>query len=133
MKKLWQKNVKNNKLVDQYCFKDGAVFDNDLIESDVYGSIAHSQALVKLKVITKKESMEIVKILKEILALKKVNKFTVDFNDEDVHTKIENCLIKKLGDLGKKIHTARSRNDQILVDLRLYTKEKLFEIAYKTI
>lgn len=133
MKKLWQKKVKNDKLVDQYCFEEGAAIDNNLIEADVYGSIAHSQALVKLKVITKKESIKIVNTLKEILVLKKVGKFTVNFSDEDVHTKIENYLIKKLGNLGGKIHTARSRNDQILVDLRLYTKEQLFKIAFKAL
>jgi len=125
MKKLWQKNTNSNKLVDEYCFGEGVTLDNNLIEEDVYGSIAHAHALVKLKIITQGELLKLKKVLTEILSLKNKGIFVVEQGDEDIHTKIENYLVEKLGDLGKKIHTGRSRNDQVLVDLRLYSKKQL--------
>ncbi|MBI4973950.1 argininosuccinate lyase [Candidatus Roizmanbacteria bacterium] len=130
MKKLWQKDEKDSsKLVEDYCFSDGVALDNNLVNHDVYGSIAHTCALAKLKIITNLELEKLVKCLKEIIDLNKKGKFIVTGGDEDVHTKVEKYLTEKLGDLGKKIHTARSRNDQIAVDMRLYTKEELLNIA----
>lgn len=130
MKKLWQKDEKNgSKLVEDYCFSDGVVLDNNLVIHDVYGSIAHAHALEKLKIITNQELEKLIRCLKEIIILNKKGGFIVTGGDEDVHTKVENYLTEKIGDLGKKIHTARSRNDQIAVDMRLYTKEELLNIA----
>lgn len=125
MKKLWQENIEVNKLVEHYCFSEGVALDNNLIKEDVYGSIAHAQALKELKIINEEETKKLIKTLKEILKLKETGKFVIGEGDEDVHTKVENYLTEKLGEIGKKIHTARSRNDQIAVDLRLYTKEQL--------
>lgn len=129
MKKLWEKDIKANKQVEHYCFSEGVVLDNNLIKEDVYGSIAHAQALKKLKIITDDETKKLTETLKEILKLVEAGKFVVGKDDEDVHTKVENYLTKKLGETGKKIHTARSRNDQIAVDLRLYTKKQLLDTA----
>lgn len=130
MKKLWQKGSQNSsKIVEDYCFSDGVMLDNNLVAHDVYGSIAHAQALVKLKIITHQEFEKLIHYLKEIIILNKKGEFIVTGGDEDVHTKVENYLTEKIGDLGKKIHTARSRNDQIAVDMRLYTKEELLNIA----
>ena len=129
MKKLWQKDIKNKKIVDEYCFGEGVVLDNQLVKYDVLGSMAHAQALKKLGVINKEETKKLTETLKEILKLVETKKFIVDAGDEDVHTKVENYLTEKLGELGKKIHTARSRNDQVLVDLRLYSKDQLLLIA----
>lgn len=130
MKKLWQKDKKNgSKLVEDYCFSDGVVLDNNLVSFDVYGSIAHAHALVKLKIITQFEFKKLFLCLKEIIDLNKKGEFIVRGEDEDVHTKVEKYLTEKLGNLGKKIHTARSRNDQIAVDMRLYTKDELLNIA----
>lgn len=134
MKKLWQKGSQNSsKIVEDYCFSDGVVLDNNLVSHDVYGSIAHAHALQKLKIITNQELEKLTQCLREILALNEKGEFTVIPSDEDVHTKVENHLTEKLGELGKKIHTGRSRNDQVLVDLRLYAKENLFNVANKTI
>lgn len=130
MKKLWIKNGnKTDKLVDEYCFNEGALLDNNLVTYDVYGSIAHAKMLAEIGVIDKSEFKKIKTCLVEIIGQYKKNNFTVNKEDEDVHTKIENYLSEKLGDLGKKIHTGRSRNDQILVDLRLYSKEKIVKLA----
>lgn len=127
MKKLWQKDYQADKLVEKYCFEEGVTYDNSLVFYDVVGSIAHACALNKLGIITDKELHQIKIALSEIISLYEKGKFKIELGDEDVHTKVENYLVAKLGQLGKKIHTARSRNDQIAVDLRLYTKEQLFK------
>ncbi len=130
MKKLWNSNEKkSNKLVDEYCFKEGIEFDNSLVFYDVYGSIAHAKMLEKIGIISKNEFNKLKICLIEIIELHKKNGFVIKQEDEDVHTKIENYLTKKLGDLGKKIHSGRSRNDQVLVDLRLFSKEKIINVA----
>jgi len=130
MKKLWSKEGKKlNKLVDEYCFSAGIEWDNSLVFYDVIGSIAHGKMLEKIGIITKNEFIKIKKYLVKIIYLHKNNQFKISQEDEDVHTKVENYLTEKLGDLGKKIHTGRSRNDQILVDLRLYSKGKIIKLA----
>ncbi len=129
MKKLWEKNYKQNKIAEAYCFGDSAVLDNKLITYDVLGSIAHAKMLARIGILNKQEFLKLKTKLIEILDLEKQNKFQIKPGDEDVHTKVENYLTEELGDLGKKIHTARSRNDQVLVDLRLYSKENTFFIA----
>ncbi len=130
MKKLWEKTkTKGNSIVDDYCFKEGIGLDNNLVEYDVYGSVTHAKMLSKIGIIDELEFQKLKKNLVEILELKKQGKFMVEEHDEDVHTKVENYLTKKLGDLGKKIHTGRSRNDQVLVDLRLYAKENLLTVT----
>lgn len=130
MKKLWSKEGKKlNKFVDEYCFSAGIEWDNALVYYDVLGSIAHGKMLEKIGIITKDEFIKIKKYLLKIIYLHKNNQFKISQEDEDVHTKVENYLTEKLGDLGKKIHTGRSRNDQVLVDLRLYSKEKIIDLA----
>ncbi len=133
MQKLWQKKYSLGQEAEEYCFGDTVVLDNKLIKYDVLGSIAHAQMLAKIGLITSAEFGQLKKCLLEIIALQKAREFEVKFGDEDVHTKIENHLIDKLGIPGKKIHTGRSRNDQVLVDLRLYTKENLFVMAEESI
>lgn len=126
MKKLWKNTeTKSNNLVDEYCFKEGVELDNSLVLYDVYGSIAHAKMLEKIGIINSNEFKKLKKCLMEITELYKNGQFKIAEDDEDVHTKIENYLTERLGSLGQKIHTGRSRNDQILVDLRLYGKEQL--------
>ncbi len=130
MKKLWtDTGTKLNKLIENYCFAEGVELDNYLTKYDVYASIAHASMLCKIGIIDKNEFDQLKKLLLGILKLGNKDQFIIKIEDEDVHTKIESYLSDKLGDLGKKIHTGRSRNDQVLVDLRLYTKEQLFSIA----
>lgn len=134
MKKLWQKGkIKLQSIVDEYCFEKGVELDNHLVVQDVLGSIAHTYMLSKIGIITEKEFLKLKKCFIEILSLKQKGRFTIIPNDEDVHTKVENYLTDKLGDLGKKIHAGRSRNDQILIDVRLYSKEKLIDTALSLI
>lgn len=126
MKKLWKNTeTKLNNIVDEYCFKEGVELDNSLVIYDVYGSIAHAKMLSKIGILNSGEFDKLKKCLNEIIILHKNGQFKIDEDDEDVHTKIENYLTEKLGDSGQKIHTGRSRNDQVLVDLRLYSKEQL--------
>ena len=124
--KLWQKNYSLDKEIEKFTVGNDYLTDKALVKYDVYGSIAHASMLCKIGILKKEERKKLKKTLIEIFSLGQ--KFQIKPEDEDAHTAIENYLTKKLGDLGKKIHTARSRNDQVLVDLRLYSKEKLIEI-----
>ncbi len=126
--KLWKKDYHLNKEIEKFTVGNDYLLDQKLIKYDVIGSIAHTLMLKKIKILNDNEFKKIKKLLIEILKINKKNKFKINMEDEDVHTAVENYLTKKLGSIGKKIHTARSRNDQVLVDTRLYTKEKLLEI-----
>ena len=131
MTKLWQKNYKLNEEIEKFTVGNDYLIDKNLVKYDVYGSIAHAAMLNQIGILTKDEFQKIKKILIEIFNESQKfhsKKFQISIEDEDVHTAIENYLITKLGDLGKKIHTARSRNDQVLVDIRLYSKHKLIEV-----
>ncbi len=124
--KLWKKDYDVNKEIEKYTVGNDYLIDKNLLKYDVIGSIAHASMLKKIGILTNKEFVKLKKELKDIL---KNKDFKIKQSDEDVHTAIENYLTKKLGNLGKKIHTARSRNDQSNLDIRLYTKEKLLEIS----
>jgi len=129
MKKLWQKDYAQDKFVEAYCFEDTIALDNNLISQDALGSIAHAKMLEAMGILSTTEFIQLKQGLLEVIELANKGKFVVQSGDEDVHTKIENHLIAKLGEVGKKLHTGRSRNDQVLVDLRLYTKDSLFALA----
>jgi argininosuccinate lyase len=105
--------------------------DHALITVDCIGTAAHvtmlSEMPVKPKLITEAERKQVIEGLVEIIGLAQKNKFKIQLADQDVHLAVERTLTKKLGDLGKKIHTCRSRNDQIATDLRLYAKEQLLQ------
>jgi len=105
--------------------------DHALVAADCIGTAAHvtmlSKMPVKPKLITETERKQVVAGLVEIIGLAQQGKFKIKLTDQDVHLAIERTLTKKLGDLGKKIHTCRSRNDQVAVDLRLYAKEQLLD------
>jgi argininosuccinate lyase len=134
MVKIWQsKSTKLHPLVERYTVGNDYELDKRLLSYDVEASIAHAQALAKLKIISPTELKKLTAALKEILKLQRQGKFIIKLEDEDCHTAIENYLIKKLGQLGKKIHTGRSRNDQVLVATRLYARKKLKQISYELI
>jgi len=128
MNKLWQKGWNLDSFIESFETKDDLLLDQKLIKHDAYGSIAHAKMLEKIGVFTAQEMEKIINGLLEIVELAVKGKFSLKQGDEDVHTKIENFLIEISGDVGKKINTGRSRNDQILTDLRLYTKEQLLLI-----
>jgi argininosuccinate lyase len=126
--KLWDKGTPLDALIERFEVGDDAEYDNRIVEHDVYGSLAHAEMLAEIGVLTDAELDQLRRGLEEILDLYGAGAFRMAPEDEDVHTKIENFLVGRLGDVGKKIHTARSRNDQVLLDMRLYAKEKLLEV-----
>jgi argininosuccinate lyase len=123
--KLWDKGYRLNKGIEEYTIGNDYILDLALVKYDCKASIAHAKMLEKIGVLSNKELISLVKSLNEIIALNKKGKFTISKEQEDCHTAIENYLTKKLGKLGKKIHTGRSRNDQVLGALRLYYKDEL--------
>lgn len=131
MAKLWQKKVSDvlNKDIDVFLNSKDTAYDQVLVPYDVYGSIAHAKMLVKIGLLDKESLSKVLLAFEQILELHEKGKFVVSFEDEDVHTKVENFLVDKLGDTGKKIHTGRSRNDQVLLDLRLFSKDEILEVV----
>lgn len=133
MAKLWNKNYDQDKAAEAYCFGENLELDNQLAVFDVLGSIAHAQMLCKIGILSETELIQLKKGLLGVLALIEKGQFKLSPGDEDIHTKVENHLTKQLGEVGKKLHTARSRNDQVLVDLRLHDKSNLAEAAKNSI
>lgn len=129
MPKLWQKGYHLNEQVERFEAAQNSALDARLIRHDIWGSLAHIAMLTKIGVLTESEHTVLKDALCSILALEAAHEFTVTLADEDVHTRVENYLAEKTGEAGKKIHMARSRNDQVLVDLRLYGKEQLHGVA----
>lgn len=123
--KLWEKEYKLNKQVENFTIGDDYILDTKLISYDCIASITHAQMLGKIDVLKKSEVKKIVSVLNDIIKMDSIGKFKISKEQEDSHTAIEEYLIKKLGSVGEKIHTARSRNDQVLVALRLYYKDEL--------
>lgn len=125
--KLWQKSVTLDRQAEQYTAGDIAL-DQRLVTVDVLGSIAHARMLQKIGILTAEEFAALRAELVNILRLDAAGQFVLRVEDEDVHSRVENHLVAVLGDVGKKIHTARSRNDQIAVDMRLFAKERLLAV-----
>jgi len=110
-------------------FLESISFDKRLYKYDIQGSIAHIKMLAKCKIIADFEGKQIIKALKDIEKEIKSGKLKLDPSLEDIHTHIEKRLIEKIGDIGAKLHTARSRNDQISLDMRLFLRDEIKEIA----
>ncbi|MGQ0828596.1 MAG: argininosuccinate lyase [Bacteroidota bacterium] len=128
--KLWQKeNNKPSELIEKFTVGKDNELDLLLAEFDVLGSIAHTQMLESIGLLTKKELKSIHTELKNILNEIKKGKFKIEDGVEDIHSQIELMLTKRIGEAGKKIHSGRSRNDQVLVDIKLYIRYELQEIT----
>jgi len=133
MKKIWQKdNTTTNDLVTKFTVGKDLDFDDRLAKYDVLGSIAHAKMLAEVGLIRLDEEQAIVAVLEEVLVDIEKATFEIDKTAEDIHSQIENILIEKLGETGKKIHTARSRNDQVLTDIKLYLIDEIREITELT-
>lgn len=133
MKKIWQKDDNaTNKLVNKFTVGKDLDFDERLEKYDVKGSMAHCKMLAEVGIISREESEQMLVVLDEILENIEKGNFEIDASAEDIHSKIESILIEKLGDTGKKILTARSRNDQVLVDIKLYLLDEIREITALT-
>ena len=130
--KLWQKNTPAHKKIDHFTVGKDRTYDLHLAAYDCQASIAHAQMLYQIGILTDYETQSIVNVLKELKIQAENSKFVIDDKFEDMHSKIEFVLTEKLGDLGKKIHTARSRNDQVLVAMQLYLKQEISVIKSMT-
>lgn len=129
MTKLWQKGYRLHEQVERFEAAQNSLLDNRLIHHDVWGSLAHSAMLKKIGILSEEECRALHVHLQTILRLADEGSFMVTLDDEDVHTCVENYLTEQAGEAGKNIHTARSRNDQILLDTRLYGKEQLHHVG----
>ncbi len=128
MSKLWDKGVDLDKAVEAFTVGKDPELDNVLIPYDCKASIAHARMLGEMGYLENNEVGKLVMELENIITFHREDNFTIKVSQEDCHTAIEEYLVEQLGDVGKKIHTARSRNDQVLTALRLYYKEVLQEI-----
>jgi argininosuccinate lyase len=127
--KLWQKeNTSVSELVEKFTVGRDKEFDLLLAKHDVQGSIAHVTMLGEVGLMTKEEAHKAVEALKEIAKEIDDSRFTIDESIEDVHSQVEFLLTKRIGDIGKKIHSGRSRNDQVAVDIKLYLREEIVKI-----
>src|SRR5690606_38260943 len=123
--KLWDKGISIDKKIEQFTVGNDREIHAHIAKYDVIASKAHAKMLQKVGILTANELIELLGGLKKIAAQIDNGDFVIDSQFEDVHSKIEFELTKTLGEVGKKIHTARSRNDQVLVALQLYYKENL--------
>lgn len=128
-KKLWQKNIIPLQEVEDFTIGNDRNFDLQLAPFDVLGSLAHVKMLQSIELLSAEELDSLEKELKKIY--KNINKgsFTIDPGVEDIHSQIENLLTTSLGEAGKKIHTARSRNDQVLLDIKLFLRSEIEQIT----
>ena len=129
MSKLWQKNGKVAASVEQFTIGNDPNMDMYLAAHDVLGSIAHATMLSEVGLLTPLELVAIKKELVEIYNSIQKGNFELSPGVEDIHSQVEMMLTEKLGDIGKKIHSARSRNDQVLVDIKLFLRAELISIA----
>lgn len=127
--KLWQKNTDANESVDRFTVGRDRDMDILLAEADVLGSLAHTRMLGSIGLLAKEELESVQRELKTIHKDIKDGKFVIEDGIEDVHSQVEFLLTRKIGDAGKKIHSGRSRNDQVLVDLRLFLRREIAGIV----
>lgn len=138
--KIWQKTVSANPevsgehsaIVEKFTVGNDVAFDYVLAEFDVLGSLAHCEMLYSIGLLTSEEWTAIEKELKNILAEIIKGNFTIEPGIEDIHSQVEYLLIQRIGENGKKIHSGRSRNDQVLTDLKLYLKSEIKLIVEQT-
>lgn len=127
--KLWQKGLEPSKEVDQFTVGNDRELDNALAPYDVLGSLAHVAMLVKIELLTQDEGSQLSTELKNVYDDIQKGGFSLPDDVEDIHSYVELLLTEKLGDTGKKIHAARSRNDQVLVDVKMYLRAEIEAIA----
>lgn len=130
--KLWEKDTKVNSEIERFTIGKDREMDMYLAKYDVIGSMAHITMLESIGLLTPKELTTLLLGLKEIYKEIESGHFIIDENVEDIHSQVELVLTDKLGDMGKKIHSGRSRNDQVLLDLKLFSRAKIHEIATET-
>ncbi|QIA09671.1 argininosuccinate lyase [Draconibacterium halophilum] len=130
--KLWDKGTPVNKAIEEFTVGKDRELDLFLATHDILGSMAHVTMLESVGLIEKDELPPLLSELKNLYARAEKGEFTIDEGVEDIHSQVEFLLTEKLGDLGKKIHSGRSRNDQVLLDLKLFTRDAIKEITETT-
>ncbi len=130
--KIWDKGQPLNRQVEVFTVGNDRQLDQILAPYDILGSLAHARMLQKVGLLSSREHESIKKSLLTLLELAKSGKLSISEQVEDIHSEVEWRLIQQLGDTGKKLHTARSRNDQVLLDIHLMLREELFELAQLT-
>lgn len=130
--KLWSKGFEPDQLIERFTVGADRELDLRLARYDVQGSMAHIRMLESIGLLSKDELDKLLAGLQEIAAIIEEGNFRIDEGVEDVHSQVEFILTAKLGDIGKKIHSGRSRNDQVLVDLKLFMRDELRRIASET-
>lgn len=128
--KLWQKSYEVNESIDKFTTGKDKEMDLLLADSDVLGTMAHIAMLTKVNLLSREEYEKLKTELKNIYKDIKINKFTIEDGVEDVHSQVELLLTRKLGDIGKKVHSGRSRNDQVLVDLKIFFRDQIEKIVH---
>ena len=129
MAKLWDKGFEPDRMVEAYTVGDDRELDLRLAKYDVEGSLAHIAMLEKIGLLTADELQKLTAGLREIAAEIEAGRFEIEPGTEDVHSQVELLLTRRLGDAGRKIHAGRSRNDQVLVDLKLFIRDELRQCA----
>ena len=132
MSKLWQKTTNVNQLVENFTVGRDTEFDHQMAAFDVLGSLAHTQMLASIGLMSTDDLQSAQKELKHIYADIAAGNFTIEPGVEDVHSQVELLLTQRIGDAGKKIHSGRSRNDQVLVDLKLFFRHELQQVVEET-
>ena len=128
-KKLWEKNTEVNPEIERFTVGRDRELDLLLARYDVLGSLAHSTMLESIGMLTREEMQSLHSELRNIVGIIEEGKFVIEEGVEDVHSQVELMLTRALGDTGKKIHSGRSRNDQVLVDLKLFTRHGLQRVC----
>ena len=128
--KLWEKNVQVDHEVDVFTVGKDREMDLYLAKYDVLGSMAHITMLESIGLLSKEELDVLLAELRKIYAIADKGEFVIEDGIEDVHSQVELMLTRRLGDMGKKIHSGRSRNDQVLLDLKLFTRARIQELAH---
>ena len=132
-KKLWDKNSTVSPEIERFTVGRDCELDLLLARYDILGSIAHSTMLESIGMLTSEEMNDLHRELREIYAVTERGEFIIEEGVEDVHSQVELLLTQRLGDMGKKIHSGRSRNDQVLVDLKLYFRDEIKNIAEEVV
>jgi len=127
--KLWQKDAQIEQQIEDFTVGKDRELDLWLAKYDIQGSLAHIKMLAYIGLLTKEELADLEAALKRIYKTAETGDFVIENGVEDVHSQVEMMLTRELGDIGKKIHSGRSRNDQVLVDLRLFIRQKINELT----
>ena len=131
--KLWDKGFDTDKRIEKFTVGNDALLDVKLARYDITGTMAHIKMLTKVGLLEQSELDQLLPQLEALLKKAEDGEFVIEDGIEDVHSQVEKYLTEKLGDLGKKIHTGRSRNDQILVDMRLFCRDHIRITAAKIV